>query len=163
MCSRRFPALPGSLARTGSLLTSQWDTAGQDRFRTITSSYYRGAHGFIVVYDMTDKESYDNVVQWLNEIDKYATDSVNKLLVGNKCDLESKRQVDTEEARAFAEERGIPFLETSAKNSTNVEESFLTMAREIQKRMQSQAATITSKPDTIKPGADVGGSSGGCC
>ena len=99
----------------------QWDTAGQERFRTITSSYYRGAHGIIIVYDITDRESFDNVKQWLNEIDRYATENVNKLLVGNKCDLESKRQVDFDEAKAFADERGIPFLETSAKNSTNVE------------------------------------------
>lgn len=99
----------------------QWDTAGQERFRTITSSYYRGAHGIIIVYDITDRESFDNVKQWLNEIDRYACENVNKLLVGNKCDLESKRQVDFEEAKAFADERGIPFLETSAKNATNVE------------------------------------------
>ena len=101
----------------------------------------------------------------MNEIDKYATEHVNKLLVGNKCDLESKRQVDTEEAKAFAEERGIPFLETSAKSSTNVDEAFMTMAREIQKRMQSQAATMSNKADTIKPGQEIGGGSGGggCC
>lgn len=104
-----------------SLNTLQWDTAGQERFRTITSSYYRGAHGIIIVYDITDRESFDNVKQWLNEIDRYACENVNKLLVGNKCDLESKRQVDFEEAKAFADERGIPFLETSAKNATNVE------------------------------------------
>ena len=72
---------------------SQWDTAGQERFRTITSSYYRGAHGIIIVYDITDRESFDNVKQWLNEIDRYACENVNKLLVGNKSDLESKRQV----------------------------------------------------------------------
>ena len=86
------------------------------------------------MYDITDRESFDNVKQWLNEIDKYACENVNKLLVGNKSDLESKRQVDTEEAKAFADERGIPFLETSAKSSTNVEKSFLTMAGEIKNR-----------------------------
>lgn len=173
--SCHFRALPGSGSGVRLRCTAlgsfrhppraQWDTAGQERFRTITSSYYRGAHGIIVVYDTTDKESFDNVVEWLNEIDKYATENVNKLLVGNKCDLESKRQVDTEEAKAFAEERGIPFLETSAKNSLNVEESFLTMAREIQKRMQSQAATSRGKTDTITPGKEIGagGGSGGCC
>ena len=111
-----------------------WDTAGQERFRTITSSYYRGAHGIIIVYDITDRESFDNVKQWLNEIDKYACENVNKLLVGNKSDLDSKRQVDFDEAKAFADERGIPFLETSAKSSTNVEKSFLTMAGEIKNR-----------------------------
>merc|ERR1711957_143676 len=66
-----------------------WDTAGQERFRTITSSYYRGAHGIIVVYDVTDNESFNNVKQWLHEIDRYACENVNKLLVGNKSDLTS--------------------------------------------------------------------------
>lgn len=72
----------------------QWDTAGQERFRTITSSYYRGAHGIIVVYDCTDQESFNNVKQWLEEIDRYACDNVNKLLVGNKFDLTTKKVVD---------------------------------------------------------------------
>ena len=66
----------------------QWDTAGQERFRTITSSYYRGAHGIIVVYDVTDQESFNNVKQWLNEIDRYASENVNKLLVGALAELE---------------------------------------------------------------------------
>ncbi|RZS09945.1 hypothetical protein BHM03_00041079, partial [Ensete ventricosum] len=77
----------------------QWDTAGQERFRTITSSYYRGAHGIIVVYDVTDQESFNNVKQWLNEIDRYASDNVNKLLVGNKCDLTANRVVSYETAK----------------------------------------------------------------
>ncbi|XP_073950862.1 ras-related protein ORAB-1-like [Choristoneura fumiferana] len=68
-----------------------WDTAGQERFRTITSSYYRGAHGIIIVYDCTDQDSFSNVKQWLEEIDRYACDNVNKLLVGNKCDLTTKK------------------------------------------------------------------------
>jgi hypothetical protein len=90
----------------------QWDTAGQERFRTITSSYYRGAHGIIVVYDITDQvnsgewekyqrlqESFNNVKQWLQEIDRYACENVNKLLVGNKCDLTAKRAVETQTAK----------------------------------------------------------------
>ncbi|KAG5539979.1 hypothetical protein RHGRI_020274 [Rhododendron griersonianum] len=85
-----------------------WDTAGQERFRTITSSYYR--------------ESFNNVKQWLNEIDRYASESVNKLLVGNKCDLTSQKVVSSETAKAFADELGIPFMETSAKDATNVEQ-----------------------------------------
>eukprot|EP00178_Gracilaria_changii_P013081 TRINITY_DN3684_c0_g2_i2.p1 TRINITY_DN3684_c0_g2~~TRINITY_DN3684_c0_g2_i2.p1 ORF type:complete len:211 (+),score=34.54 TRINITY_DN3684_c0_g2_i2:22-633(+) len=112
-----------------------WDTAGQERFRTITSSYYRGAHGIIVVYDVTDQVSFGNVKQWLQEIDRYACESVNKLLVGNKCDLVSQKAVDFNTAKEFADSLGIPFLETSAKNSTNVDDAFLTMAREIKARM----------------------------
>uniref|UniRef100_A0A6N2LNL4 Uncharacterized protein n=1 Tax=Salix viminalis TaxID=40686 RepID=A0A6N2LNL4_SALVM len=108
-----------------------WDTAGQERFRTITSSYYRGAHGIIVVYDVTDQESFNNVKQWLNEIDRYASDNVNKLLVGNKSDLTANKVVSYETAKAFADEIGIPFMETSAKDATNVEQAFMAMAAEI--------------------------------
>uniref|UniRef100_A0A0E0DEQ7 GST N-terminal domain-containing protein n=1 Tax=Oryza meridionalis TaxID=40149 RepID=A0A0E0DEQ7_9ORYZ len=101
-----------------------WDTAGQERFRTITSSYYRGAHGIIIVYDITDMESFNNVKEWMSEIDKYANDSVCKLLVGNKCDLAESRVVETAVAQAYADEIGISFLETSAKDSINAEEAF---------------------------------------
>lgn len=80
--------------------------AGQERFRTITSSYYRGAHGIIVVYDVTDKVSFNNVKQWLGEIDRYACQSVNKLLVGNKADLVEKKVVDFNEAKEFADSLG---------------------------------------------------------
>ncbi len=130
-----------------------WDTAGQERFRTITSSYYRGAHGIIVVYDVTDKQSFDNVKQWLNEIDRYANENVNKLLVGNKSDLTEKKVVDYQTAKAFADEIGIPFLETSAKNATNVEQAFMTMAAEIKTRMASQPALNQGpKGATVRPG-----------
>ncbi|KAJ9707361.1 hypothetical protein PVL29_002387 [Vitis rotundifolia] len=98
-----------------------WDIAGQEQFKTITSSYYRGAHGIINVYNVTEMESFNNVKQWLNEIDRYVNDSVCKLLVGNKCDLVEKKVGDTKIAKAFADELGIPFLETSAKDSINVE------------------------------------------
>ncbi|CAL5421387.1 unnamed protein product [Camellia sinensis] len=102
----------------------QWDIAGQERLRTITSSYYCGAHGIIVVYDVTDQESFNNVKQWLSEIDRYASGNANKLLVGNKCDLTAPKVVSYETGKAFADEIGIPFLETSAKNATNVEQAF---------------------------------------
>ncbi|GMP82893.1 hypothetical protein CsSME_00037008 [Camellia sinensis var. sinensis] len=101
-----------------------WDIAGQERFRTIISSYYRGAHGIIVVYDVTDQESFNNVTQRLSEIDRYASGNANKLLVGNKCDLTAPKVVSYETGKAFADKIGIPFLETSAKNATNVEQAF---------------------------------------
>eukprot|EP00008_Paramoeba_atlantica_P014725 CAMPEP_0201474902 /NCGR_PEP_ID=MMETSP0151_2-20130828/386_1 /ASSEMBLY_ACC=CAM_ASM_000257 /TAXON_ID=200890 /ORGANISM="Paramoeba atlantica, Strain 621/1 / CCAP 1560/9" /LENGTH=204 /DNA_ID=CAMNT_0047854839 /DNA_START=165 /DNA_END=779 /DNA_ORIENTATION=- len=112
-----------------------WDTAGQERFRTITSSYYRGAHGIIVVYDISDSVSFNNVKQWLQEIDRYACESVTKLLVGNKCDLdaEGKRAVSYDTAKDLADSLGLTLIETSAKDSTNVEKCFMKMAAEIQK------------------------------
>lgn len=117
-----------------------WDTAGQERFRTITSSYYRGSHGIIIVYDVTDQESFNGVKMWLQEIDRYATSTVLKLLVGNKCDLEDKRVVEYDVAREFAEANKMPFLETSALDSTNVEQAFLTMAKQIKDSMAQQHA-----------------------
>jgi len=112
-----------------------WDTAGQERFRTITCSYYRGAQGIIVVYDVTDRTSFQHVRGWMQEIEKYAGDSCNRLLVGNKCDLHSKRVVEREEGQALAEELGVQFLETSARNTHNVGEAFERLAREIKARV----------------------------
>ncbi|MCJ8748204.1 hypothetical protein PDJAM_G00162030 [Pangasius djambal] len=143
-----------------------WDTAGQERFRTITSSYYRGAHGIIVVYDVTDQDSFNNVKQWLQEIDRYASENVNKLLVGNKCDLTTKKVVEytTAKAREFADSLGIPFLEASAKNSTNVEQAFMTMAAEIKKKMGPGASAGGADKSNVKfHSQPVKASSGGCC
>nr|CAD1827708.1 unnamed protein product [Ananas comosus var. bracteatus] len=86
---------------------------------------------FQVVYDVTDQESFNNVKQWLNEIDRYASENVNKLLVGDKCDLTTNKVVSYETAKAFADEIGIPFMETSAKNATNVEQAFMAMTAAI--------------------------------
>lgn len=143
-----------------------WDTAGQERFRTITSSYYRGAHGIIVVYDVTDMESFNNVKTWLNEIDKYATDKVNKLLVGNKCDLVVKKVVDFQTAKDFADQLEIPFLETSAKNATNVEQAFMTMSAEIKKRVAAQQTPGASAGVKLPPAGqpiNQKKSGGACC
>ena len=148
-----------------------WDTAGQERFRTITSSYYRGAHGIIIVYDITDAESFNNVKNWLTEIDKFASDNVNKLLVGNKSDL-SNRQVETATARDFAASLGIPFIETSAKTASNVEQAFLKMTSDIKARVAEQGAGrrggaagahgggVRLPPAGVKPKEPAGG--GGC-
>lgn len=142
-----------------------WDTAGQERFRTITSSYYRGAHGIIIVYDVTDADSFKNVRQWLQEIDRYAGENVNRLLVGNKSDMVAKKIVDFTTAKEFADQLNIPFLETSAKNSTNVEQAFLTMASEIKKRMGPSGAGggVPAQGVHLTNSTPVKKSGGGCC
>ncbi|CAD8147363.1 unnamed protein product (macronuclear) [Paramecium tetraurelia] len=114
-----------------------WDTAGQDRFRTITCSYYRGAHGIIIVYDITDRESFDSVKMWMSEIDKYAQEDVIRMLVGNKCDMDDKRAVSYEEGEALAKQLKLQFIETSAKLSTNIEQSFLTIAKNVLEKSQN--------------------------
>ena len=129
-----------------------WDTAGQDRFRTLTSSYYRGAHGIIIVYDVTNKDSFDNVRQWMTEIEKFASESVNKLLVGNKSDLEEQREVTSEEGMELAKKFDIPFLEVSAKNSTHVDDTFKTMASEIQTRFVQEKKKKGTKENFMMGG-----------
>ncbi|WFD00041.1 ras GTPase [Malassezia yamatoensis] len=146
-----------------------WDTAGQERFRTITSSYYRGAHGIIVVYDVTDETTFTNVKQWLQEIERYACEGVNKLLVGNKADLTSSKQVEYESAKQFADQLNIPFLETSAKDATNVEQAFLTMAKQIKQRMGASAMQNNAQgsgKSSLKVGQGQNvqaAGQGGCC
>ena len=124
-----------------------WDTAGQEKFRTITSSYYRGAHGVIVVYDVTHRESFNNVRNWMGEISRYASENVNRLLIGNKCDIDGKRQVSFEEGKELADSMQIPFMETSAKTAENVEQTFLRIASEI----KFKVAVTTTKPQTSQP------------
>lgn len=118
-----------------------WDTAGQERFRTITSSFYRGSNGIIMVYDVSNQESFDNIMKWLNEINKYATDDVVKLLVGNKCDLESQREVSYKTGKALANELNVPFIETSAKDYKFVNQAFTIMINEIKKKVDKGIMT----------------------
>ncbi|NXA56117.1 RAB13 protein, partial [Nothocercus julius] len=99
-----------------------WDTAGQERFKTITTAYYRGAMGIILVYDITDEKSFENIQNWMKSIKENASAGVERLLIGNKCDMESKRKVQRDDAEKLAREHGIRFFETSAKSSVNVEE-----------------------------------------
>jgi GTPase SAR1 family protein len=116
------------------------------------------------VYDVTDQESFENVRNWLQEIERYANENVNKLLVGNKCDLTSKKVVDYTTAKELADHLGIPFLETSAKNATNVEQAFMTMAAEIKNRMQSVPNTQASGSSGVNIKAPPSAKqSGGCC
>ncbi|KAG5365536.1 Ras-like GTP-binding protein RYL1 [Yarrowia sp. C11] len=108
-----------------------WDTAGQERFRTITTAYYRGAMGILLVYDVTDEKSFNNIENWYQNVQSYANEGVELILVGNKCDLEDKRVISTEQGQALADKFGIPFLEASSKNNINVEECFYSVATRI--------------------------------
>ena len=98
-----------------------WDTAGQERFRTITHAYYRGVSGTVIVYDVTKQETFDQVNFWLREIAQFGNENCQKLLIGNKCDLVNQKVVDTQAAQELSDRLGISFLETSAKDSINVE------------------------------------------
>ena len=101
-----------------------WDTAGQEAFQAITRTYYKGAIGALLVYDITRKETFIHVTKWLEEVRNNSSKTITVILIGNKKDLEDKRQVSYEEGEAFAKENGLMFLETSAKTAYNVVESF---------------------------------------
>jgi len=116
-----------------------WDTAGQERFKTITTAYYRGAMGILLVYDVTSDASFANINQWMMAIQQHASDSVNKVLLGNKADtsgpLVSKRAVIAARGQALADQHSIRFFETSAKNSINIEEAFSMITRDVKQRL----------------------------
>lgn len=130
-----------------------WDTAGQERFRTITSGYYRGAHGIIMVYDVTNEDSFENMKQWLKEIERYSLPNVLKLLVGNKTDL--KRVVSTEQGRNFADSLEIDFIETSAKNANNIDEVFYHMATKIKSQMNKRVLNQSSAVPCVHSGTKI--------
>ena len=114
-----------------------WDTAGQERFRTITTAYYRGAMGIFLVFDVGDGESFENVHNWMRQIEQNAKDTVTKILLGNKCDIEpSKRVVSSSAAQTLAKEAGIDYFETSAKKNIGVDEAFDKMALTIVDRLK---------------------------
>jgi len=113
-----------------------WDTAGQERFRSIGTTYYRGAHGIILVYDITNHESFQHADRWLKEIETHGKENCSRLLVGNKTDLSDKRAVKTDEGKAFAAEHNLPFLETSAKDGNNVDQAFMSIASQIKEKVQ---------------------------
>ncbi|KAG5553473.1 hypothetical protein RHGRI_011373 [Rhododendron griersonianum] len=145
-----------------------WDTAGQERFRTITTAYYRGAMGILLVYDVTDESSFNNIRNWIRNIEQHASDNVNKILVGNKADMdESKTAVPTSRGQALADEYGIKFFETSAKTNLNVEQVFFSIARDIRQRLaesdtKAEAPTIKiSKPEPGKASTTLEKSA--CC
>ncbi|KAF9152256.1 GTP-binding protein [Mortierella sp. AD011] len=140
-----------------------WDTAGQERFRTITTAYYRGAMGILLVYDVTDERSFSNIRNWFSNIEQHASEGVNKILIGNKCDMPDKKVISKDQGQALADEFGIKFLETSAKSNICVEEAFFSLARDIKKRMIDTQTNQTQSPNTLVVD-DKGGKAGnGCC
>ena len=123
-----------------------WDTAGQERFRNVISSYFRGGHGILLIYDVTDRDSFKNLGNWLIEIEKNANEGVLKILIGNKCDLEENRVITTKEGTDFANSNGMKFFETSAKNDINVSEAFQMLATQLIEN-SSENKKATSKED----------------
>jgi len=123
-----------------------WDTAGQERFRALTTSYYRGAHGVILVYDVTEQASFDHLASWLKDVNLHSGEEVVRLLIGNKDDNEDLKVVDTETAREFAKENCMLFLEASALTKNNVSAAFRLLVAEV----MHQADTLASQPPAFE-------------
>ena len=141
-----------------------WDTAGQDRFRTITQTYYKGAMGVILAYDCTDENSFNNVRNWIKQLEAHATPGVCKVLVGNKSDSVNKK-VDASKGEALAKEYGMKFFDASAKNNLNVKETFYYLAKEVKDKTTPNAVQNANngvKLDTTSATKD-GGMKGNCC
>lgn len=115
-----------------------WDTAGQERFRTITTAYYRGAMGILLVYDITNEKSFENIKTWIKNIEQHASADVEKMILGNKCDMEDKRKITKEQGEQLAKEYNVKFMETSAMNRTNVEKAFTEIASDIKSKMDQR-------------------------
>lgn len=134
-----------------------WDTAGQERFRTITKTYYKGAHGIILTYDVTDEKSFKSITNWIKQIEQNAQTNVCKVLVGNKCD-KPDRKVSEEEGQKLASDYNMSFFETSAKSNQNVNETFTFLTKEILKgngeTKKGGNITIDNPKEKTK---------GGCC
>ncbi|CAN6333567.1 unnamed protein product [Urochloa humidicola] len=163
-----------SLQMEGKTIKAQiWDTAGQERYRAITSAYYRGAVGALLVYDITKRQSFDNVHRWLRELRDHADSSIVIMMVGNKSDLTHLRAVSEDEGKALAEKEGLFFLETSAMEAVNVEEAFQTIISEVYgivnrkalaaKEAAASAAPLPSQGKTISIDSTAGNTKRACC
>uniref|UniRef100_A0A5F8ABT7 small monomeric GTPase n=2 Tax=Macaca TaxID=9539 RepID=A0A5F8ABT7_MACMU len=119
---------------TSACSLQMWDTAGQERFRSVTHAYYRDAHALLLLYDVTNKASFDNIQAWLAEIHEYAQHDVALMLLGNKVDSAHERVVKREDGEKLAKEYGLPFMETSAKTGLNVDLAFTAIAKELKQR-----------------------------
>ncbi|XP_017255532.1 ras-related protein RABA3 [Daucus carota subsp. sativus] len=129
-----------TLTINSKLIKAQiWDTAGQERYRAVTSAYYRGALGAMLVYDVTKRQTFDHVARWVEELRAHADNTIVIMLIGNKADLVDLRVVPTEDAIEFAEDQGLYFFETSALNGDNVEAAFFKLLEEIYKVVSKKA------------------------
>ena len=142
-----------------------WDTAGQERFRIITTSYFRGAQGILLVYDVTDRNSFISIRNWVQQIQMHADVNVNKILIGNKCDAQEQRAISLEEGEALAKEYSIHFFETSAKQDLNVEKSFITIATDVKNRLIADGGSggPTAGAHKLAPGGGNQAAKKGCC
>ncbi len=122
-----------------------WDTAGQERYKSITSAYYKGAKGALVVYDTTSAQSFENVDKWYNEIKEKTGKDIKLILIGNKIDLAEQKVVNTDEALAKAKTWGIPLMETSAKSAFNVKEAFHDLLKEMYLEMNKNLQNAENK------------------
>eukprot|EP00891_Asterochloris_glomerata_P008408 jgi/Astpho2/8408/Aster-01463 len=141
----------GLVKVNGSLIKLQtWDTAGQERFRALGPAYFRGAAGAIVVYDVTQQESFQGIKRWLNELDSNVSHAIPTILVGNKCDLQHLRSVEAAKAHRLCVRKGLSYIETSALDATNVEAAFQMLAADIHYQMASHL-TATGALDAVIP------------
>ena len=134
-----------------------WDTAGQERFKNITASYYRGGNGVILVYDITDRDSFEDLNSWLIEIEKNANKNIKKLLMGHNCDLEDKRQVSYKEGKDFATRNNMLFIESSAKKDINIKEAFDLLIEEIMNSSINEDKGMEKKDKTIHLSSEKSG------
>jgi Ras-related protein Rab-2A len=119
-----------------------WDTAGQETFRSITRAYYRGAACALVVFDITKRASFNNIKSWINDVQNYSNFPITIILIGNKSDLEEKRQVSSEEAEEFAQQNNITYIETSAKNCQNIDKVFIDSIENIYSKIKSGSISL---------------------
>lgn len=129
-----------------------WDTAGQERYKAITTAYYRGAVGALLVYDITRMNSFVNVARWLEELRDHASPDLAVMLVGNKCDLNNLRTVKKEDANGFAERNGLQFIETSAMDNKNVEVAFQNLIDQIYLKLKSKSVASPGTGEFEKEG-----------
>jgi len=141
-----------SIIVDGKTIKAQiWDTAGQERYRAITSAYYRGAVGALLVYDITRHTTFESVERWLKELQDHTDNNIVVMLVGNKADLRHLRAVSTEDGQALAERESLYFMETSALESTNVENAFKQVLTQIYRIVVKKALDVSEEPSAIPP------------